>query len=69
MDSGNKSVKVLMLQFEPAFKDPVTSIERAESLITKYSEEDQIDIVLLPEMAFPGYVFKVEKISLISWKR
>lgn len=48
---------MLILQFESAHKNPATSVERAETIISKYSEEDEIDIVILPEMAFTGYLF------------
>lgn len=58
MDHSSKAAKVLILQFEPAYKDPTTSIQRAESIIKQFSEEDAIDIVLLPEIAFAGYIFK-----------
>lgn len=34
------------------------NISRAEGFLKKYSKDDEIDVVLFPEMAFTGYHFK-----------
>ena len=41
------------------------SIERAEQLLTDYDPEtDQIDVIMLPEMALIGYKFDDENDAL-----
>lgn len=34
------------------------NISKVEAMLEKYSKNDDIDVVLLPEMAFTGYHFK-----------
>ena len=53
----SQEISVLLLQFKPVFKNPEESMKKASELISKYSKEHKIDIVLLPEMAFTGYDF------------
>ncbi|KAM0751952.1 carbon-nitrogen hydrolase [Meredithblackwellia eburnea MCA 4105] len=49
-------LNVACLQLSPVFKDAKASIERADQLLLKLPPE-LIDILVLPEMAFPGYCF------------
>ena len=53
-----KQVKVICVQYEPKFKDILFNIKKLEKMFEKYSEKDEIDIVIFPEMALSGYVFE-----------
>ncbi|GAA5857540.1 hypothetical protein JCM8547_009329 [Rhodosporidiobolus lusitaniae] len=50
-------LRVFCVQFCPTFKDVPASIQRAEELIAPL-EPGQLDLLVLPEMAFTGYCFK-----------
>ena len=56
---GNKkkAVKVLCVQFLPHFKDVKYNINHLEQMLSKYSEKDEIDIIVFPEMSLSGYIF------------
>ena len=55
-------LKVVSIQLKPEFKNKAKSIERAEQLLTDYNPEtDQIDLIMLPEMALIGYKFDNEE--------
>ena len=56
---GNKKklVKVLCVQFEPKYKDVKANILHLEQMLQKYSEKDEIDIIVFPEMSLSGYIF------------
>ena len=57
-------ISVLILQFAASFKNISESMKIADGLISGYSHKHQIDIVILPEMAFSGYMFEsVEEIE------
>ncbi|KAI8461595.1 carbon-nitrogen hydrolase [Phakopsora pachyrhizi] len=49
--------KVGLLQLDPVFKSPEESIKQANELIASLSE-GEIDLLILPELAFTGYNFK-----------
>ncbi|CAG9320970.1 unnamed protein product [Blepharisma stoltei] len=48
------NVSVLCVQFCPVYKDPQASMEKVSSMLANFINAD---IVVLPEMAFPGYTF------------
>ena len=51
------TVKVLCVQFEPKYKDIKYNITHLEQMLSKYSEQDGIDIIVFPEMSLSGYIF------------
>jgi protein N-terminal amidase len=55
---NSKHLNVWILQFGAVYKDKEKSIQKADELLKKYSLKNEIDIVVLPEMAFTGYKFK-----------
>ena len=59
--SKSKTLKVCLLQFKPVYKKIEESMKIADNLISEYSEYDNIDVLLLPEMAFTGYKFDDRK--------
>ena len=58
MSNLNKSVKVICVQYEPKYKDIQYNINKLEKMFEKYSEKDEIDIIVFPEMTLTGYVFQ-----------
>ncbi|PLW09222.1 hypothetical protein PCASD_18309 [Puccinia coronata f. sp. avenae] len=52
-----RTTKIAVLQIEPVFKQPAQSILRANSLVSSIKPND-IDVLMLPEMAFTGYNFR-----------
>ena len=54
----NSKVNVLLVQYNPKFKDVESNIETLEKLLSKYLEKDKIDIIIFPEMALSGYIFE-----------
>ena len=52
-----KTVKVICVQYEPKYKDVKANIKELELMFQPYSEKDNIDIVVFPEMTLSGYVF------------
>ena len=58
MSNSGKTVKVICVQYEPKFKDIKYNIEKLEKMFERYSEKDEIDIVVFPEMTLSGYVFE-----------
>ena len=59
--SKSKTLKVCLLQFKPVYKKIKKSMKIADNLLSEYSEDDNIDVLLLPEMAFTGYKFDNRK--------
>ncbi|OAV88846.1 hypothetical protein PTTG_08543 [Puccinia triticina 1-1 BBBD Race 1] len=51
-----RTTRIGLLQLEPTFKQPELSIRQADNLISSI-EPDEIDLLILPEMAFTGYSF------------
>jgi protein N-terminal amidase len=47
-------MEVVSVQFCPVYKDPAESRLKVDRIL---SGLDQCDILVLPEMAFPGYSF------------
>ena len=56
-DNIKNHIKVLCIQFEPKYKDVKSNISHLEQMLSKYSEKDDIDIIVFPEMALSGYIF------------
>lgn len=56
-DNTKNHIKVLCIQFEPKYKDVKSNISHLEQMLSKYSEKDDIDIIVFPEMALCGYIF------------
>ncbi|GAA5901517.1 hypothetical protein JCM6882_006302 [Rhodosporidiobolus microsporus] len=50
-------LRVACAQFCPTFKDPSASIKRADELTSRL-QPGEVDLLVLPEMAFTGYCFK-----------
>ena len=57
MNPKKNTVKVLCVQFEPKYKDIKSNISHLEQMLSKYSEQDMIDIIVFPEMSLSGYIF------------
>ena len=51
------SVKVICVQFEPQYKQISKNIAFVSKLLSKYTKEDKIDIIIFPETALTGYIF------------
>ena len=51
------TVKVLCVQFEPKYKYVEYNISHLEQMLSIYSEKDEIDIIVFPEMSLSGYIF------------
>ncbi|KAA1108296.1 Carbon-nitrogen hydrolase [Puccinia graminis f. sp. tritici] len=51
-----RKTRIGLLQLEPSFKQPELSIQQADNLISSI-EPNEIDLLMLPEMAFTGYSF------------
>lgn len=51
-------LKVLTCQLNTKYKDIEHNIKRAENSLSRYTESDQLDVILFPETVFTGYVFK-----------
>ena len=56
-ENQKKLVKVLCVQFEPKFKDIKENISHLKQMLQNYSEKDEIDIIVFPEMSLSGYIF------------
>ena len=52
------TVRVCSLQLEPAHADPAASMAKADRLLSHLSAADRIGLLMLPEMAFTGYLFR-----------
>lgn len=64
MHAEGKKITALLCQTHPHFKKREENIARFDELLQFYSEEEQIDIILFPEMSFTGYDFKDYKDAL-----
>ncbi|OQR97498.1 hypothetical protein ACHHYP_10893 [Achlya hypogyna] len=51
-------VKVAVVQFEPLIGELQRNMDHVAAMISKYTEGDAIDILMLCEMPFTGYCFK-----------
>jgi len=50
--------KTLLCQLNPKYKEVEYNLKRAEVSLSKYSKDDQLDVILFAEMAFTGYIFE-----------
>ena len=57
MKNFQQTVKVICVQYEPKYKNIKANIKQLEEMFQGYSEKDEIDIVVFPEMTLSGYVF------------
>lgn len=57
-DKPVRNIKALLCQISPFHRDKQKTIDRVRISLQKYTSQAKIDIVLFPEMAFPGYNFK-----------
>ena len=57
MNKSKNQVNVLLVQYNPQFKKISQNIEYLTKLLSKYSKEDKIDIIVFPEMTLSGYIF------------
>ena len=51
-------LKCLIGQVDSKFQDIDSNIEKLTSSLGRYTDKDQFDVILLPEMALTGYNFK-----------
>ena len=51
-------IKVLLVQYNPKFKDVESNIATLEKLLSQYTKKSKIDIIVFPEMALSGYIFE-----------
>ena len=58
MSDSSQTVKVICVQYEPKYKDIQYNINKLEKMFEKYSEKDEIDIIVFPEMTLTGYIFQ-----------
>lgn len=58
MQVENKTLEVVLCQTSPTFKYKSSNIARFKLKMAKLQPEDDIDIIVFPEMAFTGYNFK-----------
>ena len=56
----NETLNSVLIQYFPYPREICLNIKTIDSLLCKYSFEDKIDIVLLPEMALTGYIFDTQ---------
>ena len=52
------SIKCLICQLNAKMKDPITNTKKLEISLSKYKPQDNIDVILFPEMVFIGYCYK-----------
>jgi predicted amidohydrolase len=45
------------VQYSPIYKDIEASMIKVDKLIENYSDNDKIDILMLPELSFSGCLF------------
>ena len=52
------SIKTLTYQFNTKNRDILHNIKQAEQTLSKYTDQDKLDVINMPEMPFTGYYFK-----------
>lgn len=57
MDKGKIKLKVLLIQNNPEYKQPEKNVEHLKEMVSKYTKNDNIDLILFTEMALTGYFF------------
>lgn len=55
--SQTEKLNVICVQYQPKFKNIEENIKFLTDLLSKYTQEDKIDIVVFPEMTLTGYNF------------
>ena len=55
---GGFLMKIALCQFAPIHGNVQSNMDKASGLLQGYTDKDAIDLLILPEMAFSGYVFK-----------
>jgi protein N-terminal amidase len=65
MQNGGKSnLNAIIVQYQPIYKNVEANIIKLEKMLSQYTTNDKIDIVIFPEMALTGYIFQnIEDIS------
>ena len=53
----NPILNAILIQYHPIPRDISGNISKIEDLLKNYTKEDNIDIILFPEMALTGYIF------------
>jgi protein N-terminal amidase len=56
-----KDLNVIIIQYCPIARDVKGNIKRLELMLSKYTTDNKIDIIILPEMALTGYIFDNEE--------
>lgn len=57
-DNNNRTtLNVLLVQYTPETKKVKDNIAKVNKMLENLSLDDQIDIVVFPEMCFTGYIF------------
>ncbi|KAI9190718.1 carbon-nitrogen hydrolase [Polychytrium aggregatum] len=51
-------MKVSCLQFDPKHGQPKQNMAKATQMLAHLSEDDKLDVLVLPELGFTGYTFK-----------
>lgn len=54
MDINTSNIKVIALQYAPFLKDIPATQRKVDSMLDKYTEKDNIDVLVLPELSFSG---------------
>ena len=57
-------MRVAVLQLAAEHGQPAASRRKAEQLLAPYSAADNINVLVLPEMAFTGYLFRVKPFNM-----
>jgi protein N-terminal amidase len=57
MNSNKSSLNAILIQNHPTPRDVKANIQQIEKMLSQYTPEDEIDIILFPEMALTGYIF------------
>jgi protein N-terminal amidase len=57
MQKKNDTLNAILIQYVPEPRNIKTNINTVERLLEKYNKDDEIDVILFPEMALTGYIF------------
>ena len=57
-EKNNKNLRVVVCQTKPDMLKKKENISRYDLVISKLKQEDTIDLMVFPEMAFSGYNFQ-----------
>lgn len=53
-----RKIKAILCQVGPFYKQKEKTIQRIRKSLDLYSKNDELDIIVFPEMSFTGYNFK-----------